>query len=72
VNRLLHNFFITATTDIDLSIREAMLEKLNPAFDQFISRYENLLMLFNCMKDTNIEIKVKTIKILGRLANINP
>ena len=45
---------------------------LNEDFDPFISRYENLLMLFNCMKDSNNEIKIKTIKILGRLAPHNP
>lgn len=72
VNKLLHKFFVTATTDTDINIRVAMLMKLNPDFDPFIARYENLLMLFNCMKDSNNEIKIKTIKILGRLTNINP
>ena len=63
---------MTATTDTDINIRIAMLMKLNPDFDPFIARYENLLMLFNCMKDSNNDIKIKTIKILGRLTNINP
>lgn len=72
MNKLLHKFFLTATTDSDINIRKAMLMCLNEDFDPFISRYENLLMLFNCMKDSNNEIKIKTIKILGRLAPHNP
>ena len=72
VNKLLHKFFVTAMTDTDINIRVAMLTKINPDFDPFIARYESLLMLFNCMKDSNNEIKIKTIKILGRLSNINP
>jgi hypothetical protein len=72
VNKLLHKFFVTATTDEDINIRGAMLTCLNPDFDPFISRYENLLMLFNCMKDSSNDIKSKTIKILGRLSPHNP
>lgn len=49
VNKLLHKFFVTATTDNDYTIRYTMLKHLNKQFDPFISRYENLLMLFNCM-----------------------
>jgi len=49
VNKLLHKFFETATTDSDYRIRCTMLKYLNSQFDPFISRYENLLMLFNCM-----------------------
>lgn len=63
---------MTATTDTDINIRGAMLTCLNSDFDPFISRYENLLMLFNCMKDSNNDIKIKTIKILGRLTPHNP
>lgn len=68
----MHKFFVTATTDSDINIRGAMLLCLNSDFDPFISRYENLLMLFNCMKDSNNDIKIKTIKILGRLTSHNP
>lgn len=72
VNKLLHKFFVTATTDPDINIRTQMLMKLNSDLDPFIARYENLLMLFNCMRDSNNQINIKTIKILGRLTNINP
>ena len=51
INKLLHKFFVTATTDNEDSIRLTMLKYLNPQFDPFISKYENLLMLFNCMQD---------------------
>jgi FKBP12-rapamycin complex-associated protein len=48
-----------------------MLRCLNDEFDPFISRYENLLMLFNCIKDSNNDIKDLTIRILGRLVPHN-
>lgn len=67
INKLLHRFFVTATTDNEDRIRVTMLKYLNPQFDSFISRYENLLMLFNCMQDQNYEIKERTVGILGRL-----
>lgn len=51
IEKLLHRFFVTATTDNESRIRVTMLKFLNPQFDPFISRYENLLMLFNCMQD---------------------
>lgn len=72
VNKLLHKFFVTATTDNDYRIRVTMLKYLNSQFDPFISRYENLLMLFNCMQDsTSFDIKDRTIRILGRLTTHN-
>lgn len=71
VNKLLHRFFVTATTDNEDRIRVTMLKYLNPQFDPFISRYENLLMLFNCMQDQNFEIKDRTVRILGRLVPHN-
>ena len=71
INKLLHRFFVTATTDNEEKIRITMLKHLNPQFDPFISKYENLLMLFNCMQDTMFEIKEKTVKILGRLVPHN-
>jgi FKBP12-rapamycin complex-associated protein len=71
VNKLLHKFFVTATTDNDYRIRVTMLKYLNSQFDPFISRYENLLMLFNCMQDSNFDIKDRTVRILGRLVNHN-
>ena len=49
ITKLLHKFFVTATTDNEDRIRVTMLKYLNPQFDPFISKYENLLMLFNCM-----------------------
>ena len=36
-----------------------------------ISKYENLLMLFNCMQDQNFEIKEHTVWILGQLVPHN-
>jgi serine/threonine-protein kinase mTOR len=48
-----------------------MLKYLNSQFDPFISRYENLLMLFNCMQDANFDIKDRTVRILGRLVKHN-
>ena len=71
INKLLHRFFVTATTDNEDRIRVTMLKHLNPQFDPFISRYENLLMLFNCMQDQNFEIKERTVRILGRLVPHN-
>lgn len=71
VTKLLHKFFVTATTDNDYRIRVTMLKYLNSQFDPFISRYENLLMLFNCMQDSNFDIKDRTVRILGRLVNHN-
>ena len=71
VNKLLHKFFVTATTDNDYRIRVTMLKYLNSQFDPFISRYENLLMLFNCMQDSNFDIKDRTVRILGRLVSHN-
>ena len=71
INKLLHKFFVTATTDNEDRIRITMLKYLNPQFDPFISKYENLLMLFNCMQDQSYDIKERTVKILGRLVPHN-
>lgn len=71
VNKLLHKFFLTATTDNDYRIRCTMLKYLNSQFDPFISKYEILLMLFNCMQDQDFDIKERTVRILGRLVPYN-
>ena len=72
VSKLLQKFFIVATTDNDYRIRSTMLKYLNPQFDPFIAKYENLLMLFNCMNDVSFEIRDRTIRILDRLTQFNP
>jgi len=72
VNKLLHKFFVTATTDNDYRIRSTMLKYLNSQFDPFIAKYENLLMLFNCLEDINFDIRDSTVRILGRLVVHNP
>ena len=72
VCRLLEKFFAVATTDNDYRIRSTMLKYLNPQFDRYISRYENLLMLFNCRYDYSFDIRERSIGILGRLVKHNP
>jgi FKBP12-rapamycin complex-associated protein len=62
---------IVATTDKSHSIRCNMLKHLSPQFDYYLSSKENLLLLFNCMNDSSFEIRDKTLRILGRLADSN-
>jgi FKBP12-rapamycin complex-associated protein len=72
VNKLLEKFFIVATTDNDYRIRSTMLKYLNPQFDPFVAKYNNILALFNCMNDHSLDIRERTIKILSRLMKHNP
>ena len=48
-----------------------MLKHMSSQFDCYLSSKENLLMLFNCMNDSSFEIREKTLRVLGRLADSN-
>ena len=71
LKKLLKRFLIVATTDPNHSIRCNMLKHMSSQFDCYLSSKENLLMLFNCMNDSSFEIRDKTLRILGRLADSN-
>ena len=71
LKKLLKKFLIVATTDPSHSIRCNMLKHLGNQFDYYLASKENLLMLFNCMNDPSFEIREKTLRILGRLADSN-
>jgi len=71
LKKLLKRFLIVATTDPNHSIRCNMLKYMSTQFDCYLSSKENLLMLFNCMNDSSFEIRDKTLRILGRLADSN-
>jgi serine/threonine-protein kinase mTOR len=71
LKKLLKRFLIVATTDPNHSIRCNMLKHMSSQFDCYLSSKDNLLMLFNCMNDSSFEIRDKTLRILGRLADNN-
>ena len=71
LKKLLKKFLMVATADKNHSIRCNMLRSLSSQFDCYLSSKENLILLFNCMKDPSFEIREKTLRILGRLADNN-
>lgn len=68
---MIKKFIVVATTDPEHKIRCTMLKHMNKQFDMYFACKENLLMLFNCMNDTNLTIKDRTLKIIGRMIDHN-
>ena len=59
-------------SDSDSSVRLAVLNCLSSDFDQHLSRSHHVEALTFLLSDENYEIKLTTLSILGRLAQVNP
>lgn len=68
---MIKKFLVVATTDPELKIWVTMLKHMNKQFDSYFAIKENLLMLFNCMNDSNFTIWDWTLKILGWMIDHN-
>ena len=71
LKKMIKKFLVVATTDPELRIWVTMLKHMNKQFDSYFAVKENLLMLFNCMNDSNLTIWDWTLKILGRMIDHN-
>lgn len=56
----------------DPSIREATISSLDPKFDRHLAQAECVRSLFIALNDEVYAIREVAIKIIGRLASINP
>ena len=59
-------------TDPDSSVRLVVLKSLVLHFDQFLCRERRLETLLYLLSDESFEIRLESLKILGRLSNLNP
>ncbi|KAE8131038.1 armadillo-type protein [Aspergillus pseudotamarii] len=58
--------------DPDLEIRRTVLWSLNPKFNRYLARPENIRCLFLAVNDKVFEVKEAAICIIGRLSTANP
>jgi phosphatidylinositol kinase/protein kinase (PI-3 family) len=59
-------------TDPDSNVRLVVLKSLVLNFDQFLCRERRLETLLYLLSDESFEIRLESLKILGRLSNLNP
>ncbi|KAL9656580.1 hypothetical protein ABK040_012162 [Willaertia magna] len=59
-------------TDVDFTIRKAVLSSLDPKFDHYLALSDNLRSLFIALNDEIFDIREVAISIIGRLSIRNP
>ncbi|KAL8292423.1 hypothetical protein RQP46_001035 [Phenoliferia psychrophenolica] len=72
VNEVLEKLLTLAIADPDPSIRQATIEHLDPKFDRHLAQAECVRSLFIALNDEVYAIREIAIKIIGRLAALNP
>lgn len=58
--------------DPDPSIRQIVLESLDPKFDRHLAKPENVRCLFLAVNDEAFAVREAAITIIGRLSSVNP
>ncbi|BGP15830.1 hypothetical protein JCM10213_005686 [Rhodosporidiobolus nylandii] len=72
VNEVLEKLLTLAIADPDASIRQLTISHLDPKFDRHLAQAECVRSLFIALNDEVYAIREVAIKIIGRLAAINP
>ncbi|GAA5848144.1 hypothetical protein JCM3766R1_000463 [Sporobolomyces carnicolor] len=72
VNEILEKLLTLAIADPDPSIRETTISALEPKFDRHLAQAECVRSLFIALNDEVYAIREVAIRIIGRLASINP
>ncbi|KRX06463.1 Armadillo-type fold [Pseudocohnilembus persalinus] len=69
---ILEKFLNVAISDTEDEIRQEMLSSLNGNFDFYMNSPNYLRKLFLCVNDTNSKVQELALRILCRLAGLNP
>ncbi|KAG7693019.1 hypothetical protein KL933_004170 [Ogataea haglerorum] len=72
VSEVLDKLLTVCITDPHEEIRLEVLNSLGERFDPQLSQAENVRLLFMALNDESFEIRKAAIKLVGRLAEINP
>ncbi|POY71739.1 putative Non-specific serine/threonine protein kinase [Rhodotorula taiwanensis] len=72
VNEVLERLLTLAIADPDPTIRQLTISHLDPKFDRHLAQAECVRSLFIALNDEVYAIREVAIKIIGRLASINP
>ncbi|GAA5903699.1 hypothetical protein JCM6882_003390 [Rhodosporidiobolus microsporus] len=72
VNEVLEKLLTLAIADPDPSIRQLTISRLDTKFDRHLAQAECVRSLFIALNDEVYAIREVAIKIIGRLAGINP
>lgn len=72
VNDVLDKIMTVAVADLEASLRIDTLRHLVPRFDQYLGQADFVRSLFIAFNDENFAVRIEAIKIIGRIAKINP
>ena len=72
VEEVLEKLLIVAVSDSSSVVRISILRALDTRYDQYLCRYKHLSTLLLCLQDDSLSVRVATLKLIGRLAELNP
>lgn len=72
VSEVICKLLTVAVTDIVPEIRIKILESMDTSFDSQLSQPDNVKLLFASLNDEIFSIRVTALKLIGRLAIVNP
>ena len=72
VQEVLQRLLQVALADPERAVRQILLNEIKPHFDCFLRQSVHLETLFLFLSDEDLHIRIETVKLLGRLALLNP
>jgi FKBP12-rapamycin complex-associated protein len=72
VQEVLQRLLQVALADPERTVRQKLLNEIKPHFDRFLRQPVHLETLFLFLSDEDLHIRIETVKLLGRLALLNP
>ncbi len=72
IEEVLKRLLQVTVADPDPTIRQTLIQALDGRFDPFLCQAHHIRTLFLLMQDEALSIRLDAIKLLGRLAGLNP
>lgn len=72
VEEVLRQLLTTAVSDLSPSVRNSILRSLDSRYDPYLCQAHHLPPLFLLIQDESLAVRAAALRLLGRLALINP
>ena len=72
VGEVVERLLVVAVADPEPDIRRTVLMSLDPKFDKYLSKPENVRSIFLAINDGDFDVRQAAMMIIGRLTAVNP
>lgn len=72
VEEIMQKLLCVAVSDASPVVRNTIIRSLDVRYDKYLCQSQHLPTLFLCLQDEVLAVRVGTLRLLGRLARLNP